>query len=121
MSPMKNPKFKVAASTTKNPKTTFSRFIRPSSRQARFRSCCPSRGPATGVDADPGLVAGSGLLRGGPAALPAGLLLLRRRPALAGVAAGARLLAAVARRVRRVGDAGGALLGHALVLERLVL
>src|SRR3954471_16149501 len=58
----------------------------------------------------------SGLLRGGPAALPAGLLLLRRRPALAGVAAGAGLLAAVARRVRRVGDAGGALLGHALVL-----
>src|SRR3954454_20299552 len=27
MSPMKNPKFSVAASTTKKPKTTFSRFI----------------------------------------------------------------------------------------------
>src|SRR3712207_7433182 len=27
MSPMKNPKFKVAASSTKKPKTTFSRFI----------------------------------------------------------------------------------------------
>src|SRR4029079_5004439 len=29
MSPMKKPKFKVAANSTKNPKTTFSRFIRP--------------------------------------------------------------------------------------------
>jgi hypothetical protein len=28
MSPMKNPKFRVAASSTKNPKTTFSRFMR---------------------------------------------------------------------------------------------
>jgi hypothetical protein len=28
MSPMKNPKFSVAASVTKNPKTTFSRFMR---------------------------------------------------------------------------------------------
>src|SRR3954451_21210765 len=27
MSPMKNPKFSVAASVTKNPKTTFSRFM----------------------------------------------------------------------------------------------
>jgi hypothetical protein len=32
MSPMKNPKFSVAARTTKNPKTTFSRFIPPSPR-----------------------------------------------------------------------------------------
>ena len=29
MSPMKNPKFNVAASSTKKPKMTFSRFIRP--------------------------------------------------------------------------------------------
>jgi hypothetical protein len=30
MSPMKNPKLSVAARSTKNPKTTFSRFTRPS-------------------------------------------------------------------------------------------
>src|SRR4051794_36693869 len=35
MSPMKNPKFSVAASTTKKPKTTFSRFIRTSRRDRR--------------------------------------------------------------------------------------
>src|SRR4051794_16175337 len=32
MSPTKKPKFNVAARTTKNPKTTFSRFIRPPPR-----------------------------------------------------------------------------------------
>src|SRR5829696_2246561 len=35
MSPMKNPKFSVAASTTKKPKTTFSRFTRTSRRPVR--------------------------------------------------------------------------------------
>jgi hypothetical protein len=35
MSPMKKPKFSVAASTTKNPKTTFSRFTRPSRPRLR--------------------------------------------------------------------------------------
>ena len=29
MSPMKNPKFNVAASSTKKPKITFSRFMTP--------------------------------------------------------------------------------------------
>src|SRR4051812_19905552 len=37
MSPMKNPKLSVAASTTKNPKTTFSRFT-PSSCPSPRRS-----------------------------------------------------------------------------------
>src|SRR4051794_384509 len=41
MSPMKNPKFSVAASTTKNPKTTFSRFT-PSS--------WPLAAPSTDLD-----------------------------------------------------------------------
>src|SRR3954467_13443658 len=63
----------------------------------------------------------SGLLRRRLAALAAGGLLLRGRAALARVAAGAGLLAAAARRAGRVGDPGGALLGHPLVLQRLVL
>src|SRR5687767_7076159 len=53
--------------------------------------------------------------------LAARSLLLGRRPALLGAAARARLLAAVARRLRRVGDARSALLRHALVLQGLVL
>src|SRR5207248_2603522 len=55
------------------------------------------------------------------AALATGRLLLRRRPALGRVAAGARLLAAVCRRLRRVGDLGRALLRHALVPQCFVL
>src|SRR4051812_40605213 len=50
MSPMKKPKFSVAASTTKNPKTTFSRFTPascPSPRRALIltvgTSGCTSR------------------------------------------------------------------------------
>src|SRR5438477_1222694 len=54
-------------------------------------------------------------------ALATGRLLLRRRPALGRVAAGARLLAAVCRRLRRVGDLGRALLRHALVPQCFVL
>jgi hypothetical protein len=38
MSPMKKPKFNVAASSTKNPNTTFSRFMR---LPARRRRPCP--------------------------------------------------------------------------------
>src|SRR3712207_1493689 len=55
------------------------------------------------------------------AALAAGFLLLGGGAALLGVAARAALLAAVLRRVGRVGDLGGPLLRHALVLEGLVL
>src|SRR3954447_596589 len=57
----------------------------------------------------------------GLAALAAGLLLLRGRAALRAVAAGAALLAAAGRRALGVGDLGGALLRHALVLEGFVL
>src|SRR5204862_1310255 len=55
------------------------------------------------------------------AALAARGLLLRRRTALLRAAARARLLAAASRSARRVGDPRRPLLGHALVLERLVL
>src|SRR4051794_27589481 len=51
MSPMKNPKFSVAARTTKNPKTTFSRFTRPPSVRAfpdRGAQRPGSRGEAVG-------------------------------------------------------------------------
>src|SRR5438045_3117440 len=58
---------------------------------------------------------------GGLTALAAGLFLLRGGAALVRVAALAGLLAAVLGGVRRVGDPGGALLRHPLVLERLVL
>src|SRR6266487_853075 len=54
-------------------------------------------------------------------ALATGGLLLRRGAALPGVAAPAGGLAAVLGGVRRVGDPCGALLGHALVAQRLVL
>src|SRR5205823_7698461 len=57
----------------------------------------------------------------GLAALAARGLLLRRRAALGGTAARARLLAAAARGARRVGDPRRALLRHALVLQGLVL
>src|SRR5205814_4040333 len=64
------------------------------------------------------------LARGRLAALAAGGLLLRRRPALRRTAprgARVRLLAALARRARRVRDLRRALLRHALVLQGLVL
>src|SRR5581483_4125320 len=64
------------------------------------------------------------LARGGLPALAAGGLLLRGCPTLRRAAARARRvrrLAAAARRAGRVGDARGALLRHALVLQRLVL
>src|SRR3954469_24960581 len=65
---------------------------------------------------------GSGLLGGGLAALATGGLVLGGRAALVRLAAAAvGLLAAVLRGVGRVGDPGGPLLGHALVLEGLVL
>src|SRR4051812_43032296 len=50
MSPMKNPKFNVAASSTKNPKTTFSRFmpVRLSS-VAWYDAARPSPGDTTDV------------------------------------------------------------------------
>src|SRR6266545_7606909 len=66
----------------------------------------------------------SGLAGRGPAALAAGGLLLSGGPALLRAGPGARragLLPASARGTWRVGDLGGPLLGHALVLERLVL
>src|SRR3954470_570099 len=54
MSPMKKPKFSVAASTTKKPKTTFSRFT---------RSSCSRRLPSPDlVDPKPG-PAGQGAVR----------------------------------------------------------
>src|SRR2546423_12157123 len=55
------------------------------------------------------------------AALAPGGLLLRRGSALLRGASGARLLSAAARRTRRVGDPGRALLRHALLLQALVL
>src|SRR5215216_5740719 len=66
-------------------------------------------------------VAASALLGRGLAALAAGRLLLGGGPALLGAAALAGRLAAVLGGVRGVGDPGGALLAHALVLEGLVL
>src|ERR671914_2198825 len=61
------------------------------------------------------------LARGGLAALAARGLLLGGGAALRGAAARAGLLAATARGAGRVGDLRRALLGHPLVLERLVL
>src|SRR4051812_6339025 len=55
------------------------------------------------------------------ATLAAGLLLLSGRAALRAVSSGAALLAAAARGAGAVGDLRGALLGHAFVLELLVL
>src|SRR3712207_5436986 len=48
MSPRKNPKFSVAASTTKKPKTTFSRFTGPSRLPVAPRHSGP--GPPGDVD-----------------------------------------------------------------------
>src|SRR5689334_6318437 len=64
---------------------------------------------------------GSRFLRGRLPALAPGLLLLRGRAALARVAARARLLPPVVRRVGRVRDLGGPLLRHPFVLQGLVL
>src|SRR3954453_14155335 len=55
------------------------------------------------------------------AALAAGLLLLSSRPSLRAVTAGAALLTPVLGGIGAVGNLGGTLLGHAFVLERLVL
>src|SRR5947207_15626798 len=64
----------------------------------------------------------SALARRGLAALPARGLLLGGGSALARARRRAlRLLAATAGRARGVGDLGRPLLGHALVLQRLVL
>src|SRR5437867_1739486 len=62
-----------------------------------------------------------GRLRSGLAALAAGGLLLGRGAALPGVPARPRLLPAVGGRLGRVGDLGCPLLGHPLILQRLVL
>src|SRR4029453_12326042 len=64
---------------------------------------------------------GSALLGRRLAALAAGGPLLGRGPALLGASALAGGLAAVLGGIRGVGDPGGALLAHALVLEGLVL
>src|SRR5688500_16468082 len=79
--------------------------------------------PPSSLVADTGPGPGSGLLLLGRrlAALAAGGLVLGGGPALGGVAPRAALLAAVAGRIGRVGDLRRPLLGHALVLERLVL
>src|SRR5438045_4778309 len=55
-----------------------------------------------------------------PALTPGGFVLCGRT-ALATITAGAGLLATMLRSVRRVCDLGGALLGHALVLQGFVL
>src|SRR3954454_8267256 len=71
--------------------------------------------PTNGADPTPTRLL---LLCGGPAALAAGLLLLRRRTALRSLGfsrARPALLAAFLGGARRVGDLGRALLRHALV------
>src|ERR1051325_11489401 len=62
-----------------------------------------------------------GLLRRGLPALPTGRLLLRRGAALLRAAPRSRALASAPGGPRRVGDSGGALLRHALVLQGFVL
>src|SRR4051812_22369542 len=117
------------------PAATKARANAPSASARRHRAVLASPSQASGAQ---GSVAGgsdcgtlstgragalidsppSTLLGGSLSTLAAGRLVLRGRSTLAAVASGPGLLAAVARRLRRVGDLCRALLGHPVVLQR---